>query len=64
MKVLEGAIPHLKLCRGDEVVCVGDEHVAVEMLHRLELGGQEQAGRAQQLELRRADAENRIIRYF
>ena len=57
-------MPHLKLCRGDEVVRVGDEHVAVEMLHRLELGRQEQAGRAQQLELRRADAENRIIRYF
>ena len=50
---------HLKLCRGDEVVSVGHEHVAVEVLHCLELGGQEQAGRAQQLELGRADAGNR-----
>ena len=50
---------HLKLVDGDAVVSVADHHLAAEVLHRLELGGQEQARGAKQLELACTNSKNK-----
>lgn len=47
----------LKLGDGDAVVSVADHHLAAEVIHGLELGGQEQTRGAQQLELARTNSK-------
>ena len=52
-----GGWTDLKLGDGDAVVSVADHHLAAEVIHGLELGGQEQTRGAQQLELARTNSK-------
>ena len=54
-------IAHLKLCLCDAVVCVGDHHLAAQVVHCFKFRREKQTRRAEKLELTRTDSiKNRV----
>ena len=61
-EILFPTFAHLKLLNSNTVVCEHDQLVTVDVLHSLELGGQEQAGGPQELELVGGDPDKILLR--